>query len=127
MIYEKKFFIILIYFVFSCTNGHASFNDSLITGTWKGTSICQVKDSPCHDEISICHVSTTDKPGVYRLVMNKIVNGVEEDMGVSDFIFNSKEKSLTWVDKARNTVWTFYIHDKTMEGTLFPKANYIAS
>jgi len=26
-----------------------------ISGTWKGTSICQVKDSPCHDEVAIYH------------------------------------------------------------------------
>ena len=118
-----RFFIVAIVFIFSFINGNASFNDSLITGTWKGTSICQVKDSPCHDEIAICHVNLTDRPGVYQFVMNKMVNGIEEEMGTADYIFNGKEKSLTWVDKTRNSIWTFYVDSKskTMEGTLYYK------
>jgi len=120
---NSRFFIVAIVFIFSFIDGNASFNDSLITGTWKGTSICQVKDSPCHDEIAICHVHLTDRPGVYQFVMNKMVNGIEEEMGTADYIFNNKEKSLTWVDKTRNTIWTFHVDSKskTMEGTLYYK------
>jgi len=28
-----------------------------IEGVWKGTSLCQIKDSPCHDETVVYHIS----------------------------------------------------------------------
>ena len=90
----------------------------MIIGTWKGTSICQVKNSPCHDEIAAYHVLKGDKPGIYQFVMNKIVNGAEEDMGVLQYTYDAAANTLTSVDEKRKTIWKFKLNDKTMEGTL---------
>ncbi|MER3465134.1 MAG: hypothetical protein C4329_12700 [Chitinophagaceae bacterium] len=51
-----------------------------IVGIWKGTSICQVKSSPCHDEVVVYHIKASGKPNEFSMQMNKIVNGAEEDM-----------------------------------------------
>src|SRR5258706_495447 len=105
----KRFFIVTLVFAVSILNATASPGDTLITGTWRGTSVCQVKNSPCHDEISVCHITKGDKTGTYHFVMNKVVNGKEEDMGALDFSFDAITNTLTYVDDARNATWKFKI------------------
>ena len=97
--------------------GQAS-NDSLIIGVWKGTSLCQVKTSPCHDETVVCHISKAGKPNEYNVLMNKIVNGAEEDMGTLLGRFNPKLKELTCSPQP-NTIWKFYLSNKKLAGTLY--------
>jgi len=58
-----------------------------IAGTWKGTSLCQVKDSPCHDEIAIYHAVKAEGNN-YRFQMNKMVNGKEVEMGETVFAYD---------------------------------------
>ncbi len=116
----KKLFLAIFISGFSF-QAIASFTDTLLTGTWKGTSICQIKSSPCHDEISVCHISKTDKEGIYRLIMNKMVNGVEEDMGVLDFTYDAVAGTLSYKDEAHNAEWKFTIKGKTMDGTAIVK------
>jgi hypothetical protein len=96
---------------------HTSFNDSLVIGTWKGESICQVKSSPCHDEIAVYHISKGEKSNTFQFIMNKVVNGVE-DMGVLDYTYDSSTHTLTSVDEGRKIIWTFKVKNETMEGTL---------
>lgn len=98
--------------------GFAAFAQDALVGTWKGTSICQVKPSPCNDEIAVYHVSKTDKVNVYRMVMNKMVNGREEDMGVTDYVYDAKAGTLVSFDKERNLWWRFSVRGERMEGTL---------
>lgn len=64
-----------------------------VTGTWKGTSVCQQKNSPCHDEIAVYHAEKTNLPGQYRFAMNKVVNGQEEEMGVLTFLYDKKAQA----------------------------------
>ena len=97
---------------------YSSFNDSLFIGTWKGESICQVKSSPCHDEIAIYHISKGDKPNTFHFIMNKLVNGVEEDMGVLDYIYESSTNTFIYIDDKRKLIWKFKVKNDTMEGTL---------
>ena len=55
------------------------------------------------------------------MVMNKIVNGKEEDMGVGDYIFSATDKTLTYVDEKRNFSVKFNVKGNTMEGTMLVK------
>lgn len=96
-------------------------DDTTLIGTWKGRSICQVKDSPCHDEIAAYHISKTEKPNVFRMIMNKVVNGKEEDMGVIDYLFDAAAGTLTYNDKSRDAVWQFKVKGNSMDGTLYYK------
>ena len=117
----RRLVIVFIIFIFSFHNALALFNDSLIIGTWKGTSLCQVKDSPCHDEIAMYHIMKGNQSGVYRFVMNKVVDGKEEDMGEIDYTYDAAAGTLTNIDEARKIIWKFTVKDKAMEGTLFYK------
>lgn len=92
-----------------------------IEGTWKGTSLCQVKTSPCHDENAIYHISKAANGKTYTMQMNKIVNGVEEEMGSSDGVYDEAKHTLTTITKDRQgraAVWLFKIEGKQMHGTL---------
>jgi hypothetical protein len=49
-------------------------------GDWRGTSLCQVRPSPCNDEIFVYHISALPGRNAYRMVMNKLIAGKEESM-----------------------------------------------
>lgn len=91
----------------------------IIEGTWKGTSLCQVKSSPCHDEIAVYHISKAPNGKNYTMVGNKMVNGVEEEMGTFDAVYDEAKHSLTIATRDnRGSVWLFKIDGKQMHGTL---------
>ena len=97
---------------------NVSANDSLLIGTWKGTSICQVKSSPCHDEIAVYHITRGAEPNTFHMQMNKMVNGKEEEMGPLDYNFDATKQTLSCQDHQYNTVWNFKVSNNRMEGTL---------
>jgi len=93
-------------------------NDPVL-GIWKGTSICQVKNSACNDEVVVCHVSKGSTPNTYKFVMNKIINNAEVSMGELNFIYNETQSSLTCHSVTRyDGFWKFEVKKNTMDGTL---------
>jgi len=92
-------------------------------GTWKGTSLCQVKNSPCHDEIVIYHITKNNKDKNYEMAANKIVNGTEEEMGTLIFTYDDQQKTFVCIDSARSAKWEFKITGNEMKGTLLYKGN----
>jgi hypothetical protein len=92
--------------------------DTLLIGVWKGSSICQIKNSPCHDETVVYYISK--KPGIdtFYINGNKIVNGVEEEMGILPFTLNKKMNQLISTSYG---LWTFTIKQRKLEGTLVSK------
>ena len=58
-----------------------------ISGTWEGSSLCQVKPSPCHDEHVIYRVKPAS-PRHYRIDAYKLVAGHEDFMGAIDVTFD---------------------------------------
>ena len=95
-------------------------SDTLLIGTWKGTSICQIKNSPCHDETVVYHISKNTGVDTFYINASKIVNGVEEEMGILPFIYNKKTNQLT--STAYGT-WTLNIEGTKLEGTLFVRGD----
>src|SRR5258705_7741343 len=89
--------------------------DTLLIGTWNGTSICQIKNSPCHDETVVYHISKNRGVDTFYINASKIVNGVEEGMGILPFVYNKKTKQLT---STAHGIWTFNIEGGKLEGTL---------
>jgi hypothetical protein len=64
-------------------------------GDWRGSSICQVRPSACHDEEALYHVSRlAAKPGRFSLQADKIVDGKPEMMGVMECSFDSQTSAL---------------------------------
>lgn len=92
-----------------------------ITGLWKGSSICQVKNSPCHDEIIVYHVSKSKNINSYIIQMNKIVNGAEEEMGSLVFAYNDSlhKLSCTMSDRPKAGYWEFVVTGNKMTGKLW--------
>ena len=92
-----------------------------IVGIWRGSSLCQVKPSPCHDETVVYYVSKIASEKTYTIQMNKIVKGAEEEMGAVDFVYNNQKQTLRAETKDRQGrvgVWLFKIEGKQMHGTL---------
>lgn len=89
--------------------------DTLLIGTWKGTSICQIKNSPCHDETVVYYISKNRGVDTFYINASKIVNGVEEEMGILPFVYNKKTNQLT---STAYGIWTFNIEGDKLEGTL---------
>ena len=87
-------------------------------GVWRGTSICQAKNSACHDEMVVYHVSKSASQNTYSVLANKIVNGKEDEMGTLIFIYNPADQTYILKDTARNALWVFKIKENKLEGTL---------
>jgi len=101
--------------------GYAQQTTNKIEGIWKGTSLCQVKPSACHDENVVYHISKKSA-NVYTIQANKIVNGAEEDMGTFDsVVYDETKQTLTFTMKdrqGRSNVWLFKLDSMQMHGTL---------
>ena len=95
----------------------------VLAGTWKGTSICQIKDSPCHDEIVVYHISKGAAANAYDIAANKIVNNKEEEMGIIKCTYDPGKQVLVSVDTVRNARWVFNLKGNKLEGTLVYKNN----
>ncbi|MEP6787217.1 MAG: hypothetical protein ABJB40_02205 [Acidobacteriota bacterium] len=103
-----QFFLILILFIPVLATD--------IAGTWTGTSLCITKDSPCHDESVIYHITKPDSEGKLKIQADKVVNGRPEDMGTLDCVFDSSNSKLTC--QMKNGSWEFAVTGNKMEGTL---------
>ena len=90
--------------------------DSMLIGVWRGTSICQVKNSPCHDETVVYYISKGKGANDFTVQANKIVNGVEEDMGTVPFVYDENKNAL--ISSAYNSQWNFKLSDNKLDGTL---------
>ena len=89
--------------------------DTLLIGTWKGTSLCQIKNSLCHDETVVYHISKNASVDTFYINASKIVRGLEEEMGILPFTYNSKTNQLI---STAHGIWTFNIEEGKLEGTL---------
>src|ERR1043165_5591269 len=119
----KRFYVIgLLALGFCSTIACRAQNDAKdsIVGTWKGTSLCQVKPSSCHDENVVCHITNLSGQ-TYTMEMNKVVNGEEEEMGALDAEYDASKGTLSFTVKdlqGRTNDWLVKIDRKKMHGTL---------
>jgi hypothetical protein len=95
------------------------FAQTSLEGIWKGTSICQVKNSPCHDEQVVYYISK-DSSGKNRFQVKgyKIVDGKEDFMGTLNYIYDSSKETFVCVDEPRNARWEFQKKGGEMSGKL---------
>lgn len=96
---------------------------SSLVGTWRGTSTCLVRPSACHDEIAVYHISrfTADTTKL-TVQANKIVNGVEENMGTLEpCTFTSKTRTLScpMPPGVRPGEWRFTFTGNAIDGGLW--------
>jgi hypothetical protein len=91
-------------------------DEGKLAGNWVGESICQIKDSPCHDEKVIYHLTEPDTAGKLSIQADKIVDGKPEDMGTLDCTYR-KDVHQVRCEMAQG-VWEFTVSGKEMAGTL---------
>ena len=87
-------------------------------GTWEGTSLCQIKPSPCHDEHVIYRIKSTG-PRAYRIEAYKVVGGQEQYMGPLDMKLDAAGQRLDGSNTDRSGVvhpWLFAIRGTHMSG-----------
>jgi hypothetical protein len=111
---------IVLLFTILLALGNISTAQSL-TGVWKGSSLCQVKNSPCHDENVVYHISKNGSANTYQVNANKIIDGKEDEMGTLNLTFDPRLKILFLVDSVKQVRWEFRIKGKEMHGTLISK------
>lgn len=99
----------------SDSNGTSETVQAHLLGDWTGESICQVKDSPCHDEKVVYHISKGSGPDLIVISADKIVEGKPENMGTLDFKYDAKAETLI---SEQHGHWLFYVKGKKMDGTL---------
>ncbi len=88
-----------------------------IAGTWTGQSICQQKESACRDETVIYRISPLpDKPGLFSVIADKVVNGKAENMGT--LVFRYVEDQHALICENAQGVWRFVVEGQGMTGTL---------
>jgi hypothetical protein len=88
-----------------------------LTGTWNGTSLCQVPSSPCNDEVVVYHITQGKHDGEYSIVANKVVSGKEEYMGTIPFTYDTKTNKLIGIMKGY-PAWIFTVTGNVIDGTL---------
>lgn len=95
---------------------------SELVGDWSGTSLCQVKPSPCHDENVIFRFSKPHKDQI-TIQADKIVDGKPVTMGVGEWTYDKSSGTLTW-QMPRGT-WKLTVDGKIMDGTLIIPDNVV--
>ena len=93
-----------------------------LVGNWTGTSLCQVRPSPCHDEDVIFRFS---KPQGDKITVqaDKLVDGKAVTMGVSEWTYERSSGTLTW-QTPRGT-WKLVVEGDAMNGTLVVPENVL--
>jgi hypothetical protein len=85
-------------------------------GVWRGTSLCTVQPSACHDEIVVYRITRVSGSDTLSLDARKIVNGQEEEMGVLACLAGASVARLTCT--MPNGVWRFTIRGDSLVGDL---------
>jgi len=90
--------------------------EPLAVGTWRGTSVCLVRQSACKDESVVYLISQTSSVDSLKMDARKIVRGEEQDMGVLACGFTSATGSLTCA--LPQGTWKFRVHADSLVGEL---------
>jgi hypothetical protein len=92
-------------------------DESLPLGDWRGDSICVIRESACHDEDSLYHVTRmAEKPGWFSMKLDKIVQGKPELMGTVECSYDAPKQALECVFP--KGVLHFTVEGKTMQGVM---------
>jgi len=92
-------------------------DDSSLLGDWHGDSVCVVRDSACHDEESLYHVSRLAvKPGWFSVQGDKIVDGKPVSMGTVECHYESDKQTLTC--ESPRGVFNLTVKNNRMIGTM---------
>ena len=102
------------------TSGHVAASqggEPKIAGVWRGNSVCQVKDSPCHDETNVYRFTAiAGKTGAFSVTASKVVDGKEIEMGSSEWHYDAAKHEFQSSKPAATL--RFIVDGDKMDGTL---------
>lgn len=84
-------------------------------GTWRGTSTCLVRPSPCHDEVVVYRITPTRTTDSLSMDARKIVRGQEEEMAVLGCRVAPPDRLDCYM---RNGTWRFHLRGDSLVGEL---------
>jgi len=91
----------------------------LALGTWRGTSVCLVHPSSCHDEVVIYRITPESGPDSVAIDARKIVRGREEEMGVLTCqVTPAVSPAVDLTCKIPNALWRFRVRGDSLLGEL---------
>ena len=120
--YKSKSCLITLLFAGFVLTAFQSTED-LLVGDWTGTSKCQVKNSACHDENVVYHISEGNGADLYKIDADRIVDGKAVDMGELDFKFDKGSHTLTCVYPQGR--WVLVVNKTHIDGTLTTPDNVL--
>ena len=85
-------------------------------GTWRGTSLCLVRPSPCNDEVTVYRITPMKTADSVSLDARKIVGGEEQEMGVLACHFTATTGQLACA--LPQGVWRFSVRGDSLVGEL---------
>ena len=85
-------------------------------GVWRGTSLCLVHPSACHDEVVVYRIAPMKTADSVSFGAFKIVNGQEEEMGALACHVTAQGAQLTC--RIPRGVWRFMIRGDSLVGEL---------
>ena len=91
-----------------------------VLGTWRGNSVCMVKDSPCHDEVNVYRFAEiAGKSKAVMVTGSKVVDGKEVVMGTSEWKYEAEKQTLEW--EGPHGTFRLSVGGDKMEGSLTTK------
>ena len=85
-------------------------------GVWRGTSLCLVRPSSCHDEVVVYRISRANAIDSLTMDARRIVNAREEEMGALGCRLAAQEASFACA--IPNGVWRFTVRRDSLVGEL---------
>jgi hypothetical protein len=85
-------------------------------GTWRGSSVCLVRPSPCNDEIVVYRIAHAKAADSLTIDARKIVRGEEQEMGVLTCGFTPPNGLLTCA--IPQGTWLFRVRKDSLVGEL---------
>lgn len=95
---------------------------SELVGDWNGTSACQVKPSPCHDETVVYHLSNPHENKI-TIQADKIVDGKPINMGAGEWTYDKSTRTLRC--EIPQGTWKLVVTGDAMDGTLTVPDNVV--
>lgn len=90
-------------------------------GTWRGTSLCLVRSSPCHDEIVVYRITPMKSPDSLSIDARRIVRGEEQEMGTLTCHLVRPSSQLTCA--LPQGIWYFRARNDSLTGELLLRDN----
>jgi hypothetical protein len=86
-----------------------------IPGVWRGHSVCEDKNSPCHDEVNVYRLSRiAGRPDTFTVTASKIVEGREIVMGSGEWKYDAGKQAV----ECKTPAIRLSISGDQMEGAL---------